>query len=79
MSAGDPLRVQDFTERKIEIDGWPVNLVSYRIGETFHCKADNVSPGARLARTTGSTRQEAEEAAIARSRELLSRTKRREV
>lgn len=73
------MRVEHFEERKIEIDGWPVNLVSYKIGETFHCKADNVSPGARLARTTGSTREEAEEAAIARAKELLSRTKRREV
>ena len=72
-------RVEDHAERKIEIGGWPVNLTSYRIGATFHCKADNVSPGAALARTTGATRQEAEDKAIARAKELLSRTKRREV
>jgi hypothetical protein len=71
--------VEAFAERKIDIDGWPVNLVSYKIGDTFHCKADNVSPGARLARTTGATREIAEEAAIARAKELLSRTKRHEV
>jgi hypothetical protein len=73
------MKVEHYAERRIEIDGWPVNLVSYQIGETFHCKADNVSPGARLARTTGVTREEAEEKAIARAKELLGRTKRHEV
>ena len=73
------MNVEGFSERKIEIEGWPVNLASYKIGETFYCKADNVSPGARIARTTGATREAAEEAAIARAKELLSRTKRHEV
>ena len=73
------MKVENHSERKIEIDGWPVNLTSYQIGETFHCKADNVSPGAALARTTGATRQEAEDKAIARAKELLGRTKKREV
>jgi hypothetical protein len=73
------MNVEQFAERQIEIDGWPVNLASYKIGETFHCRADNVSPGAGLARTTGATREEAEEKAIARARELLGRTKRHQV
>jgi hypothetical protein len=73
------MKVENFTERRLEIDGWPVNLVTYQIGEVFHCKADNVSPGAGLARTTGATREEAEEKAIARAKELLGRTKRREI
>ena len=73
------MKVEDFAERKIEIDGWPVNLASYKIGDTFHCRADNVSPGAGLARTTGATREEAEEKALARARELLSRTHRHPV
>ncbi len=73
------MKVEDFAERRIEIDGWPVNLTSYRIGDTFHCRADNVSPGAGLARTTGETREEAEEKAIARAKDLLGRTRRHEV
>jgi hypothetical protein len=73
------MKVEEHQERRIEIDGWPVNLTSYRIGDTFHCKADNVSPGAALARTTGSTREEAEQKATARAKELLARTKRHEV
>jgi hypothetical protein len=73
------MRAEDYQERRLEIDGWPVNLTSYRIGAVYHCKADNVSPGAALARTTGATREEAEEKAIARARELLSRTRRQPV
>ncbi|HUA85009.1 MAG TPA: hypothetical protein VMB85_14200 [Bryobacteraceae bacterium] len=73
------MKVEDFAERQLEIDGWPVHLISYRIGELFHCKADNVSPGAGLARTTGATREEAEQKAIARAKELLGRTRRVEI
>jgi hypothetical protein len=73
------MKVEEHQERKIEIEGWPVHLTSYRIGETFHCTSDNVSPGATLARTTGSTREEAENTAIERAAERLGRTKRHAV
>lgn len=76
---GDPLKVENHRERRIEIDGWAVNLTSYQLNSTFHCKADNVSPGAALARATGATREEAEDGAIERARQLLGRTKRRPV
>jgi hypothetical protein len=73
------MRPEEFQERKIELAGWPVNLTSYRLEGEWHSKADNVSPGAALARTTGATREEAERKAIARAEELLRRTHRREV
>ena len=73
------MKVEEHSERRIEIAGWPVNLTSYRIGGTFHCKADNVSPGAALCRTTGATRKEAENRAIERATELLRQTKRQKV
>ncbi len=73
------MRAEDFQERRTEISGWPVNLTSYRLGSVYHCKADNVSPGAALARTTGSSREEAEEKAIERAGELLARTRRNPV
>ena len=73
------MNVENFSERQLEIDGWRVNLTTYQIGGLFHCKVDNVSPGAGLARTTGATREEAEEKAIARAKELLSRTRRHQV
>jgi hypothetical protein len=73
------MKAEEFQERRLELAGWPVNLTSYRIGAEWHSKADNVSPGAGLCRTTGATREEAEQKAIQRAQELLSRTKRNAV
>jgi hypothetical protein len=73
------MKAEEFQERRLELAGWPVNLASYRIGTEWHCKADNVSPGAGLCRTSGATREEAEQKAIQRAQELLSRTRRNAV
>ena len=70
------MKVEEFQEIRLEIAGWPVNLTIYRLGNEWHAKADNVSPGAALCRTTGATREEAEQAALRRAQELLSRTRR---
>jgi hypothetical protein len=69
------MKVEEYRERRVEVGGWPVNLTSYRLGDVFHAKADNVSPGAALARTTGATREEAEKKAIERAEQLLARTR----
>ncbi len=70
------MKAEDYQERRVEIAGWPVNVTSYRLDGEWHSKADNVSPGAALARTRGATREEAEEKALKRAEELLSRTRR---
>ena len=73
------MKTEEYQERRLEVAGWAVNLASYRIGSEWRCMADNVSPGAALARTRGGTRQEAEDRAVTRAEELLARTKRRAV
>jgi hypothetical protein len=73
------MRVEEFTERSLQLSGWDVHLTTYRLGEIYHCKADNVSPGAALARTTGESREVAEQKAIERAEQLLSRTRRNRV
>lgn len=69
----------DFGEKQLEIDGWPVRLTSYRIGEKYVCQADNVSPGACLARFAASSKEEAESQALSKARYLLGKTRRHEV
>ena len=71
------MKPEHFSERKVEVDGWEVNLTTYQLGEKWHTKADNVSPGAALARVVADTREDAESRALARAKELLARTKRR--
>ena len=73
------MKAEEFQERRVELAGWRVNLSSYRLGDQWYSKADNVSPGAGLCRTTGATREGAEQNAIQRAEELLSRTKLHEV
>jgi hypothetical protein len=73
------MRSEEFQERKTEVAGWPVNVSSYRMGAEWHAKADNVSPGAALARTTGRTREEAEDRVLKRAEELLATTRRHAV
>ena len=73
------MKVEDYQERVVEVEPWQVKLTSYKLGDVYHTKADNVSPGAALARTTGGTREEAEQKALDRARQLLSRTQRHDV
>jgi hypothetical protein len=73
------MKAEEYAERRLELAGWPVNVASYRLGSQWHAKADNVSPGAALARDEGTTRDEAERRALERAKELLSRTRRQAV
>jgi hypothetical protein len=73
------MKAEEYRERRTAVDGWPVNVSSYRVEAEWHAKADNVSPGAALARATGVTREEAERRVVERAAELLSRTRRHEV
>ena len=73
------MKIEEYQERKVTVDGWEVNLTSYRLGAEWHAKADNVSPGATLYRTTGASREEAEEKALKRAGEMLDRTKKYKV
>jgi hypothetical protein len=70
------MRAEDYSERTLDVNGWQCRITCYRLGEVYHCQADNVSPGARLARATGATQEEAERKVLERAAELLSRTQR---
>ena len=72
----DTLRSEEFRETKKELEGWPINIVSYRVGTTFYCTIDNVSPGARFARAEGPTREAAESSALEKAARYLKQTRR---
>jgi hypothetical protein len=72
-------KAEQYQERQIELEGWPVRITSYRVGDQYVVQADNVSPGACLARFTAPTLEEAESQAISKARHLLSKTQRRAV
>ena len=69
------MRAEDYQRRRQELAGWPVGIFSYKLGDRYVCEIDNVSPGARVARAEGSTREEAERAAIETAERRLGRTR----
>ena len=70
------LNAENFQERKEIVDGWNVNIVTYKIGDRWHCTIDNVDPGARFARAEGTTREEAERTALEKAQKYLKQTRR---
>ena len=73
------MKAEEHAARTLEVGGWKVKLTSYKLGDVYHCTADNVDPGAWIARTQGASREEAENKAIERARELLGRTRKQAV
>ncbi len=73
------VKAAEYQERQIELNGWPVRLTSYRVGNKHVVQADNVSPGAVLARFSADTFEEAESQAISKAAHLLGKTKRHEI
>lgn len=71
------MKPEDYSERRLELAGWPVRIVSYKLGETYHAKADNVSPGAMIARAKAADKAEAEGKALAVAQARLAATRRR--
>jgi hypothetical protein len=73
------MKAENYQEKTIELSGWPVRNTSYKLGDEYVCEADNVSPGARLARFTSATAEEAEKNALSKAGHMLAKTKRHEV
>jgi hypothetical protein len=70
------VKPEDYATRSLDVSGWQVRLSSYRLGGEYHCTADNVDPGANIARGRGATREEAERLALERAAERLAATRR---
>jgi hypothetical protein len=59
VSKEEELKAEEHRREEVELGGWPAGVTTYRIGATWICKIDNVSPGATVARGRGKTREEA--------------------
>jgi hydroxyacylglutathione hydrolase len=70
------MKPTNFAERVLEVAGWKLRLTSYELGGKYFCKADNVEPGACIARTEGATKEECEQKALEKAEDYLSRTRR---
>ncbi len=73
------MKPQHYRERQVTSGPWQIHLVSYQLGDLFYCKADNVSPGANIARGSAATQEEAERIVLNKAEERLARTRRQTV
>ncbi len=55
---------EEYRERKESVPPYTVHITSYRLGDVYLCTIDNVDPGAVIARSKGSSREEAEAMAL---------------
>ena len=73
------MKPEEYAERQMELSGWPVHVVTYRLGKIYYCKVDNVSPGAQVARASAESPEEAEKQALTKAGERLAATRRQQV
>ena len=65
------MKTGEYARRIESTPEYTYRVTTYRIGPRFHCTVDNVDPGAVIARSEGTTRDEAETKAVTRARERL--------
>lgn len=68
-------QVKEYRERKETVPPFEIHVVSYRLGDRYHCKVDNVSPGAVIARAEAATQDEAERLAVEQARQEIAKTR----
>ena len=68
-------RPEEYSERKTHLAGWPVTIVTFRLGSVYHTTIDNTDPGAWVVKTRGATKQDAETQALRDAEALLEKIK----
>ena len=73
------MQPENHSVSELTLEGWPVRLISYRLGELWHAKVENVSPGATLARASAALLEDAQRQVLEAAKRRLARTRRKEV
>ena len=68
-------KAEEYSERKTTLAGWPVTIVTYRLGSTYHTTIDNTDPGAWVVKAQGASKAEAESKAMHEAQALLEKVK----
>ena len=66
---------EDYSERKTQLAGWSVTIVSYRLGSVYHTTIDNTDPGAWVVKAQGLTKEDAERTALKEAEGLLEKVR----
>jgi hypothetical protein len=75
MQSGTVLRAENYRRRRDRLEGWDIDIASYKLGSRYCCEVNTVSTGGRLARGEGTIREQAEAEALNKASEMLARTR----
>ena len=67
------LVTENFRTERIEINKIPIIVITYKIGESYHCHIENADPGAVIARAYAKDTQTARNAALQKAKKRLER------
>jgi len=65
------LKTEDYATAVREISGVKISVTRYKIGDRYYCHVANLDPGATIARAEAASRDEAEQAALAKAANRL--------
>jgi len=68
-------KVEEYSERKTQLAGWPITIVTYRLEAIYHTTIDNTDPGAWVVKAQGATKDAAESKALQEAQALLEKVK----
>jgi len=66
---------EEYSERKSTLAGWPITIVTYRLGPVYRTTIDNQDPGAWVVKSEGASKEEAESKALKDAEALLEKIK----
>jgi hypothetical protein len=69
------MKAEGYSTKKMDLDGWPIVIESYHVGDRYYCTISNADPGARFARAEGASSDEAERTALEKARRYLAQTR----
>ena len=69
------MKTEQYKETKEELAGWPVRVVSYKLGTTYYVSVKNEQPGAWFVKEQGPELAEVEARARKKASEMLAKTR----
>jgi hypothetical protein len=70
------MRAENWAKNEVEIEGWPVTITCYEIGDSCITEIAAAASGASIARGIAETREASREAAMQAAARRLLRTRR---
>jgi hypothetical protein len=70
------MRAENWRKEEFELEGWPVRMISYRIGDSWVIEVEVTSSGTKVACTMGKACEAAKTEALETAARRLLRTRR---